>query len=137
MKSGWALAGLCLLFLAAFFFQRSRSPVLRIEADRPLAERVARQTGLTVPEVMSLRELLGLDRSEEQLTADAQLFVATRVEQGDQLAILTIAGHEDLARSLWERSGGDPSRARTLLTELPEAILAVRFADMTIRFARR
>jgi hypothetical protein len=137
VKSGWALAGLCLLFLAAFFFQRGRSVVLRIEADRPLAERVALQSGLSVAEVMSLRELLGLDRSEEQLTADAQRFATTRVEQGDNLAILTIAGHEDLATELWEQSGRDPSRARTLLTELPESILTVRFADMTIRFARR
>ena len=137
MKSGWALAGFCLLFLAAFFFQRSRSVVLRIEADRPLAERVALETGLTVAEVMSLRELLGLDRSEEQLTADAQRFAVTRVGQGDSLAILTITGHEDLATELWERSGRDPSRARTLLRGLSEAFLAVRFADMTVRFARR
>ena len=137
MKSGWALAGLCLLFLAAFFFQRGHSAVLRIEADRPLAERVALQTGLTVPEVMSLRELRGPDRSEEELTADAELFAATRFEQGDELAILTIVGHEELASSLWEQSGRDPSRARILLREHPEAILSVRFATMTELFARR
>ena len=86
---------------------------------------------------MSLRELRGLDRTEEQLKADAQRFAATRIEQGDDPAILAIAGHEDLATELWERSGRDPSRAQILLREHPEGILSVRFATMTDLFARR
>ncbi len=137
MKSGRALGVLCLLFLLAFFIQRNRSVVLKIEDDRPLAERIALKTGITVPEVMSLRDLLGLNQPEEQLHQAAERFSRLRTERGDDLAILAIAGHEDLATELWERSGRDPSRAQILLREHPEAILAVRFESMTGRFARR
>ncbi len=137
MKSGWALGVLALLFLLAFFIQRSCSVVLEIEDDRPLAERIALKSGMTIPEVMALRELLGLDQTDEQLQRAAEQFSQLRTVRGDGLAILTVAGHEDLASELWEQSGRDPSRGKVLLRERPEAILAVRFESMTGRFARR
>ena len=137
MKSGWTLAGLCLLFLVAFAVQRSRSTVLQIESDRPLAERIARQTGMAVPEVMSLRELQGLDLPEEQLQADAERFSRLRRERGDDLAILAITDHEKLARELWEQSGEDPSRVSALLRDRAEAIVVVRFKSMREHFAAR
>ncbi len=137
MKSGWALGVLALLFLLAFFIQRNRSVVLEIEDDRPLAERIALESGMTIPEVMALRELLGLDQTDEQLQRAAEQFSQLRTERGDGLAILTVAGHEDLATGLWEQSGRDRSRGQVLLRERPEAILAVRFESMTGHFARR
>ena len=137
MKSGWPLAGLCLTFLVAFSVQRSCSVVLQIEEDRPLAERIALETGISIPEVMSLRELRGLDRSEAQLEEDAQLLSRLRRERGDDLAILTITGHGELAEELWKQSNQDPSRASALLRERPEAILAVRFVSNRERFAAR
>jgi hypothetical protein len=137
VKSGWALTGLCLTFVVAFFVQRNCSVVLQIEDDRPLAERIALETGISIPEVMSLRDLQGLDRSEAQLEADAELLSRLRTERGDDLAILTITGHEELAQELWKQSNGDPSRASILLRDRPEAILATRFKSMRERFAAR
>lgn len=137
MKSSWTLAGLCLTFVVAFSVQRSCSVFLQVEEDRPLAERIALQTGISIPEVMSLRDLQGLDRSEAQLEKDAQLLARLRGERGDDLAILTITGHGELAQELWKQSNEDPSRASILLRERPEAILAVRFQSMRERFAAR
>ena len=137
MRSGRTLASLCLLFVVAFFVQRSRSVVLQLEHDRPLAERIALETGISVPAAMSLRSLQGLDRSEAQLKADAALLSELRAERGDDLAILTITGHGELAEELWKQSDEDPSRASALLEDRPEAILAVRFQSMRERFAAR
>lgn len=137
MKPTWALAGLCLLFLLAFFVQRSRSAVLTIEGERPLAERVAEQSDLTVAEVMSLRELLGANLSEAEVLEAAQELSEMREELPERLAILTVAGHEELARSLWEEAEKDPLQAVLLLRVRPENIVPTRFANMTKRFDER
>ena len=137
MKSTRALAGLCLLFLLAFFVQRSRSAFLTIENGRSLAGRVAEQADMTVVEVMALRELLGLDLSEDRLQEAAERFALLREEMQDDLAVLAVAGHEDLARSLWKEAGEDPTKANVLLRPRPEAIVPVRFKIMMKQFARR
>lgn len=137
MKQSLTLTGLCLLFLLAFFVQRSRSAVLTIEGERPRAERIAGRTEMTVAEVMSLRELLGPDLTDTQLIEAAARFSLLRNEMSEELAILTVGGYEDLAMTLWRDAGQDPKQAALLLRSHPENIVPTRFSSMTDRFAGR
>jgi hypothetical protein len=131
------LLGLSALFLAAFWFQRCRSDVLAIEAEAPLARTVATQTGLTVAEVMALRELLGPTLPEAELVEQARRYRALDSELGAALAALAVAGHEALVRAEYAAAGGDPAAAWLRLKGQPEAIAAVRFRAMVKRFAAR
>lgn len=129
------------LVVAAVAFQRARSPFLRIEAERELAERVAAQAAddLEVVDVLALRELLGVERDELELHVAARAFseLRTQFEGSELLAILAVHGELERVEDALRRTGGDIGEAEALARLWPEAVAATRFARMRERFAGR
>lgn len=119
MKSARILFALGVLAVAGVGFQRGRSPFLRIERELTFASEVASRTGLTLDEVCALREILGVDRSENEVVRVGRRFAELRRSTGDGEALVVAT----------EWAGEDRERARTLL--------ARRFASMAARFAGR
>ena len=129
------------LVLAAVAFQRARSPFLRIEAERDLAERVATQAAddLEVVDVLALRELLGVERDELELHVAARAFSACRARFGgsELLAILCVTEQLGRVEDAFLRTGEDVAATEELVRLWPEAVAATRFARMRERFALR
>jgi precorrin-6B methylase 1 len=119
VKGARILFALGVLAVAGVGFQRGRSPFLRIEREVSFASAVAARTGLTLDEVCALREILGVDRSEDEVIRAGRRFAELRRSSGDGEALVVATKWAD----------EDRERARTLL--------ARRFASMTARFAGR
>jgi hypothetical protein len=139
MRGPRLLAVLALTAVAAFAWQRGRSPFLRIEAERELAARVAAEAGLDPVEVMALRELVGVDRDEAALGEVARRFVADRRAYGGSEALAAVAagGSRAVADAVYAAAGRRVDEAERELRPRPEAVLAVRFRTVRERFASR
>ncbi|MBI5850234.1 MAG: hypothetical protein HZB39_04235 [Planctomycetes bacterium] len=137
MKGLPLLAVLAALVFAGFAIQRGRSAFLGIEADAALAREVAAASGLTVHEVMALRELCGAGLPKQDLTVRAGRLVADRERIGEPLAVAVAAGDAALVGELLSAANGDAAAAAGRLRRLPEGLAAVRFAAMRDRFASR
>lgn len=131
------LGSLSILFFVAFAFQRSRSTFLAVEARATEAAAIAGATGLTAVEVMALHELAGGSLTDAELEQRARRFAELRARYGhDGLAILALTGHEGEAERL-HREESDALSLDARIRELPEGIVAVRYAAMRERFAER
>lgn len=131
------LAALSVLFLAAFYLQRSRSPFLAVEARAGEAMAIAGTTGLETAAVMAIHELAGGGLPRTELEQRATRFADLRRRFADDgLAILALAGHEAVAQRL-HIEAGDARVLESRIRALPEGIVAVRFREMRQRFAAR
>lgn len=137
MKGLPLLAVLAALVFAGFALQRGRSAFLRIEAEADFARDVAAASGLTVHEVMALRELCGADLLQQDLMVRARSLAADRERIGEALAVAVAAGNAALVDELLSAANGDAAVAAGRLRLLPEGLAAVRFAAMCERFASR
>lgn len=130
------LAALCATFLGLFFWQRQRSSFLAIEGDLAAARAIAREHGLTLPEVMALRELIGVEVAAEAWSVAADRFQAERQQLGDPLAVVALAGEPDAAAAA-RRAAGDAATAWLEFQVDPRAAPGLRYLAMRDRFATR
>ena len=135
MCGRWLLPGLAVAFLLALAALRSRSGVVRAEARAAEARAVASATGLDGVDVLALHAARGGRLPQSELEALARRCRALREELGGEaLAILALAGHEALARSLRERAPTDLDAA---LRGHPEGSEWQRFQTLRERFRQR
>jgi hypothetical protein len=130
------LAGAAVAILIAFFWLRSRSTFLRIEAERPAAATLAGRHGLTLAEVFALRDLVGADAPPAAWERAAAAFPGLQRELGVPLAAVALAGGEIWARN--QRAGdADAEAAWQRARVAPEALPGLRFLALRDRFAAR
>ncbi|GAB4163956.1 MAG: hypothetical protein Fur0037_29280 [Planctomycetota bacterium] len=126
-----------LAFLAAFWLQRARSPFLAIERDAEAMRLIAGRSGVDTASAMALRELLGTSMPASEFESRCARFGEIRRLIGDPLAVLTVAGDEELARRELARAGGDSDLAWKHLSARTEAMAALRFLAVRERFRAR
>lgn len=86
--SAVVLAGLALLFLALFGWQRARSSFLRIEAREAELAAIAADQGLSLPTVMALCDALGDDGFGPRLATAVAVFARQLAAGRDEAAAL-------------------------------------------------
>jgi hypothetical protein len=135
MAGRWLLPALAVAFLAALALLRSCSGVLRAEARVAPARAVAAATALDVVDVLALLARHGGDLPQAELEALARRYRALRDELGaEPLAVVALAGHDRLARSLRAAAPADPEAA---LRAHPAGVEWQRFETLRGRFRER
>lgn len=136
-RGSWpVLLALAAAFLVLFAVQRHRSTFLRIEAERPAAVELARETGLGVADVFALRDLVGADAAAVAWRDAALAFARLRGELGDALAVVAVAGDAAAARRA-RAAAPDADRAWEQFRVEPAALPGLRFLALRERFAAR
>lgn len=117
-RGSWpALLGLSALFLLLFVWQRNRSSFLAIEQQRPMAERLAAEHALAVPDVLALRYSVV---SGDIGIGDSQ---PSQAEQHWRLAVTEFARTKSGPRQALAAMGADELAVRRFL------LLRERFAS--------
>ena len=94
-RGSWPpLVGFAVLFVLAFWLQRSRSTFLQIERQRDVAVAIAGESGLPLADVLALRDLVGLEAPEARWREAASRLQAGRQQgaPGAALRALTADG---------------------------------------------
>lgn len=124
------------LFLAGFWWLRSRSELLAIEARRPAAVALAQRHGLPLPDLFALCDLLGAAASDQQWDDAARDFRRLQAELGPGLAAVALAGAAEVAQRA--RAAADSADAAwQRFRNEPAALPGLRFLQLRERFATR
>lgn len=142
-RGSWPLLlVLAAVVLGAFWLLRDRSGFLAIERDVGPAREVAAAHGLTVAEVMALRDGLGVDADLERWRGAAARFAAERARLGEAFAAVLAVGDATAVRAALAATAtvADPAAAAAAWHAFrlrPEALPGLRFLAMRGRFAAR
>jgi hypothetical protein len=123
------------VFFAAFWLLRADSSFLHIEAQRPAAESIARTNGLSLADVLALRDLVGVDAPQIEWERAAASFAGSRGELGDPLAATALFHPEQAVEA--RRAAADPAAAWRAFAVHEHAVHGLRFLAMRERFGAR
>lgn len=132
------LVALAIVAGSLFAWNRSRSPFLAAEREVVAARALALEFGVALPEVLALREGVGVELGELPWRERVARWKAVRDTWPSlELAVLALLGRTELVNELLAAAAGDPVRAERLLADRPEHVAAVRFVSVAGRFASR
>ena len=124
------------VFLVGFWWLRSRSELLAIEARRPAAVALEQRHGLPLADLFALRDLLGPATSDQQWDDAARDFRRLQAELGPGLAAVALAGAAEVAQRARAAADSADAAWQRFRSE-PAALPGLRFLQLRERFATR